>query len=181
MTESAVAAMGGPGERREGPGAFRDVFGELHPVVLRHLRYLTGDARLAEDLAQEAFGRMLELARTGETLSDPRAWLLKVSSNLAYNHFRAESRRAEREMRAAIAEDAGSEGSDVDELLDVRAALERLGPRDRAALLLRHSGFSYAEVADALGLAPASVGTILARAQRRFREEYEGSRPQARK
>ena len=68
-----------------------------------------------------------------------------------------------------VAEEAHT---DLDDVLDVRETLEALEPRDRVALLLRHSGFSYAEIADATGLAPSSVGTTLARAQRRFRQEY---------
>ena len=61
------------------------------------------------------------------------------------------------------------------EQLEALAAIFPEFPRDRAVLLLRHSGFSYAEIADAVGLAPGSVGTTLVRAQRRFREVYEGT------
>jgi RNA polymerase sigma-70 factor (ECF subfamily) len=39
-------------------------------------------------------------------------------------------------------------------------------------LLLRGNGLSYQEVASTLGLNPASVGTLLSRAQRAFRKEY---------
>jgi RNA polymerase sigma-70 factor (ECF subfamily) len=45
-------------------------------------------------------------------------------------------------------------------------------------LLARHSGFSYAEVAAALNLNPASVGTLLARAERRFKEVYQNQETQ---
>ena len=55
----------------------------------------------------------------------------------------------------------------------VRAALDRLPPRDRTLLLLRHSGASYAEIARALGCARGSVGTLLVRAERRFKTGYE--------
>ena len=41
-----------------------------------------------------------------------------------------------------------------------------------AGLLLRHGGLSYAEIAAALDVAPGSVGTILARAEREFRCRY---------
>jgi RNA polymerase sigma-70 factor (ECF subfamily) len=138
--------------------------------VLRHLIYLTGDRAAAEDLAQETFGRLLE--RPPTELRNARAWLLTVASNLAYNHFRGETRRREREGRVADATPA-----DLDAVLDVRRSLHALAPRDRVVLLLRHGGFSYAEISETTGLAPGSVGTTLARAQARFRELYEG--PQA--
>jgi RNA polymerase sigma-70 factor (ECF subfamily) len=46
--------------------------------------------------------------------------------------------------------------------------------RDREAelLILRSSGLTYGELAGALGLNPASVGTLIARAQQAFRKEY---------
>jgi RNA polymerase sigma-70 factor (ECF subfamily) len=39
-------------------------------------------------------------------------------------------------------------------------------------LLLRHAGFTYQEIAAAMEVAPGSVGTLLARAQRRFLSLY---------
>jgi RNA polymerase sigma-70 factor (ECF subfamily) len=193
-----------------GAAAFSDfdaLYLQEHERVVRHLVYLTGERAVAEDLAQEAFGRLLGRGADAEALENPRAWLLTVASNLAYNHFRAEGRREAREERAQLRSvdegvaGVGTEGriragrsggaigatrpageaavsmtpgSDLDAVLDVRRALEQLPARDRAVLLLRHAGFSYAEVAEAVGLAPASLGTTLARAQRRFREVYEG-------
>ena len=49
-----------------------------------------------------------------------------------------------------------------------RAALDALSPRDREILLMRYSGFSYREIAEAVGVAATSVGTLLARAEKRF-------------
>jgi RNA polymerase sigma factor (sigma-70 family) len=149
--------------------AFDRVYLAEYPRVLRHLTYLTGDRSLAEDLAQEAFGRLLQRA-DAEELRDPGAWLLTVASNLAYNHARGETRRVERERRVADRPEG-----DVDDVIDVRRALAALEPRDRTVLLLRHSGFSYAETAEAVGIQASSIGTILARARRRFREAYEGT------
>jgi RNA polymerase sigma-70 factor (ECF subfamily) len=63
----------------------------------------------------------------------------------------------------------------MDEAERVRATIERLGERDRQLLLLRAEGYGYRELAAALGLNEASVGTLLARAKRAFREAYEGS------
>ena len=57
-----------------------------------------------------------------------------------------------------------------EEIATVRAALERLDPRDREMLLLREEGFSYRDLAEVVGVAPGSVGTLLARARRRFTE-----------
>ena len=53
----------------------------------------------------------------------------------------------------------------------MREALARLPRRQAVALVLRHSGLSYAEVAAALDLSPASVGTTVRRAETALREE----------
>ena len=48
-----------------------------------------------------------------------------------------------------------------------------LGERDREALLMREEGLGYEEIAEALDLSLASVGTTLSRARRRLMEAYE--------
>lgn len=55
----------------------------------------------------------------------------------------------------------------------VRRVLAILDRRDAALLLLRADGLSYGELAAALDLNPASIGTLLSRAQLAFRKEYE--------
>ena len=54
----------------------------------------------------------------------------------------------------------------------MRQVLATLDPRQAGLLLLRSSGLSYGELADALEINPASVGTLLSRAQQAFRKEY---------
>lgn len=60
-----------------------------------------------------------------------------------------------------------------EERLAVRRALAQLTEREQSCLVLRHSGLSYAEVAAVIGVQPSSVGTILARAEERFRAVFE--------
>jgi RNA polymerase sigma-70 factor, ECF subfamily len=54
----------------------------------------------------------------------------------------------------------------------VRAALEEVPERDRTLLLMREEGFKYDEIARIVGVAPGSVGTLLARALNRFADVY---------
>jgi len=54
----------------------------------------------------------------------------------------------------------------------VRLVLGAIPPRQAELLLLRSQDLSYAEVAAALDLNPASLGTLLSRAQQSFRREY---------
>ena len=60
-----------------------------------------------------------------------------------------------------------------DERRRVRRAIDLMPDRDRELLLLRAEGYSYRELAVALRLHEASVGTLLARARDAFRSRYE--------
>ena len=53
----------------------------------------------------------------------------------------------------------------------MRAALAGLPRKHAVALVLRHSGLSYAEVAAALDMSPGSVGTTVRRAEAALRKE----------
>ena len=55
----------------------------------------------------------------------------------------------------------------------VRAALSRLPRHSATVLVLRHSGLSYAEVADSMGVKVGQVGTMLRRAEAALRKELD--------
>ncbi|MHB0859328.1 MAG: sigma factor-like helix-turn-helix DNA-binding protein [Anaerolineae bacterium] len=78
-------------------------------------------------------------------------------------------------MRSARSAEAFTEQREEQEA--VRSTLRRLGGRQAALLVLRHTGLSYREVARVLGVAPGSVGTLLARAEKAFLRAYERARP----
>jgi RNA polymerase sigma-70 factor (ECF subfamily) len=48
-----------------------------------------------------------------------------------------------------------------------------LGRRDAELLILRSQDLQYDELAKVLHITPSSVGTLLSRAQQRFKKEYE--------
>jgi RNA polymerase sigma-70 factor (ECF subfamily) len=152
---------------------FESLFRRLYPHLFRYLNRLTGDPDLAEDVAQESFVRLLDRGLTEE---EARLWLFTVATNLV----RDGARKAARRQRILAAtpvipaplprpDEVAERGSEVE---GVRAVLEGLPARDREILLMREEGFSYAEIARAAGVAPGSVGTLLARALRRFGEAY---------
>jgi RNA polymerase sigma-70 factor (ECF subfamily) len=157
------------------PGV-RAFFDQWYPALVRSLRVRLGDTDLAEDIAQEAFVRLLD-----HRPRDPRAWLFTVAGRLVSDHSRRTAARARRLALVAEAEPAVGPPPAEDpsalvvraEAVDaVRAALGRLTERDRTLLLLHHGGHSYAEVAARIGVVPASVGPLLTRAQRRFARAY---------
>ena len=110
--------------------------------------------------------------------TNPKPWLFAVALNLARDDGRRAVRQ-ERRLELLRAERGDAAAPAADEELEreekaaaVRAALGLLSEKDREALLLQAEGFSYAEIAAALGLAPGAIGTTLARARRRLVEAY---------
>jgi RNA polymerase sigma-70 factor, ECF subfamily len=154
---------------------FQQHYARVYAVLYR----LVGDE--ADDLAQEVFLRLYRRPPR-ETDADLAAWLYRVATNLGYNALRSQRRRERyRDLLGAVTDVLGWQHRALDPALEVaqrqeadqvRAILAALRERDAAILILRHQGLSYREVADALGVAPGSVGTMLARAERAFRELY---------
>lgn len=161
--------------RRGDEGAFEKIFMRHYAMVYRVLYGLTGVREAAEDGAQETF---LTLYRRPPAPEQPlRPWLCRVALNTTRNALRSERRDAARIARVALRSDADdpdpAETVERAEVQDqVRAALAMLPRRQAHLLLLRHAGLSYAEVAAVLDIAPGSVGTLLARAERAFAEAY---------
>ena len=136
--------------------------------------YLCSDRELAEEICQEAFLRWFRLANR-EQVEYPRAWLKKVTSRLAINYGKRRKTISTREFLqdpATINRETNSE-QDI-ERLEVEDILSRLPWRDQDLLKMRMAGESYRDIAQALDIAPGSVGTLLARAMKRFRKEYTG-------
>jgi RNA polymerase sigma-70 factor, ECF subfamily len=153
---------------------FDSVFAELYPSLFRYLQRLTADADVAEDIAQEAFVRLLKQSLPA---NEVRPWLFTVAMNLV----RDRARKSERRQRLlATATDLVTQRSLPDEdmeraerITSVRHVLDRLPDRDRQLLLMREEGFRYDEIATVVGVAPASVGTLIARALKKFAAEFE--------
>ena len=132
------------------------------------------DRGRAEELAVDAF--LTWWRKTGARGDGASKWMYRVAVRLAIDELRRDARREryERVLRAfpgrtATPEDLHAAGEDQRR---VRAVLSSLSRRDAALLVLRSEGLAYQELAAALGLNPASVGTLISRAQRAFRTEY---------
>lgn len=150
-----------------------------YQAVFRLAYRLAGTREEAEDLAQETFARLHASPRLWNAEEGAlKGWLYRVVTNLAYNSARARSRRQRREDAVFAEEFRRGEGDPADlaeqaeRRAAVRDALLRLPERQAQLLLLRHTGLSYKELAEALGVAPGSVGTLLARAEAAFEQAF---------
>jgi RNA polymerase sigma-70 factor (ECF subfamily) len=163
--------------------AFARLYEQHWDAIYRLLVRLTGDGELASDVAQEVFVQLYR--KPPESAAPLRAWLARVAVNQGYNALRSDRRRRAREDSMAgdptgpamTADPASIEAANRAEERDmVRRVLLQLPERQRECLALRAEGLSYAEIAGVLGLAPGSVGTLLARAERAFKAAYLAQR-----
>jgi len=152
------------------------LFREYHQPLVRYLTRRLGDRDWAEEVAQETFLRAVKQ----EAITSERSWLFAVATNLVRDEARKDIRRRRR-MELLREQAKAEEAVDPEPLTIERAqeaalarkALDMLTERDREALLMREEGLDYTEIAAALELSFASVGTTLARARRRLVEAYE--------
>ena len=100
---------------------------------------------------------------------------MTVAANEAKQLLRKRRRRAEVEVATDATRVPGGidPASDVVDI-DVRDALARLDPDDRALLALRYvAGFDSTELARAIGISPSGTRNRLERLLKRLREELD--------
>jgi RNA polymerase sigma-70 factor (sigma-E family) len=136
------------------------------PAMVRLGYALTGDAGHAEDLAQAAFARAYASWARVRRAGDPDAYVRRIVINANRSRFRR--RRVAEELRGDLTETLarlpGPEDAGPGQDTALLRALDRLGPRQRAVIVLRYwLDLSEAETAAALG---CSVGTVKSQASR---------------
>jgi len=150
---------------------FRSQYQRVAGVIVRVVR----DHARAEELAVEVF---LKLSRNPKAQGENvEAWLYRVAVRIALDELRRQTRRLHYESLLGFVrrasnptpEEIHAAGEERDR---VRGVLSKMARRQAELLLLRSHGLSYEELASALRLNPASVGTLLSRAQQAFRKEY---------
>jgi RNA polymerase sigma-70 factor (ECF subfamily) len=168
-------------ERAAVAGSFSGaVRADLDEIFRRHYQQVVGVAARvlssgdqAEDVAQDVF---LTFSRSSVPAEEAPGWLCVAAAHTALNLLRSGRRRASREETAAAADhavvsDVAEAVVTLEERSRVRAALAQLPRKQAVALVLRHSGLSYADVAAALEMSPGSVGTTVRRAESALRKE----------
>src|SRR6266702_1602562 len=166
-----------------GEEAFEAVFTRYYPQVYQLAYHCTGQRDEADDIAQEVLLRFYYTPPHATSKLERRSWLCRVTTNLGLNALRSRQRRIYHEEKASdgvqtpASEDAAQLNPEQHVIANeqaafIRSVLSELPERQQTYILLRSIGLSYAEIAQATGVAPASVGSLLARAEREFRRRY---------
>lgn len=180
-----------PNESQDEESAANRVRSRFEEEALQHLDALyrtalrmTRNPSDAEDLVQDALVRAYRFYDRFEPGTNFRAWLFKILTNTYINSYRRKQGRPQESslddteeffLYNQINDDRGGERvTDVeDTVLDqlgadaIQRAIDQLPPQFRTTVQLSDvEGLSYAEVADALGVAKGTVMSRLFRGRR---------------
>ena len=149
------------------------------PALVRFLRRRVRNAEDAEDVAQEAFLRLMRSERV-EELENPRGFLFQTAANLAVDRGRQQQLRAQKQreigpqMKDAAQRDRSSSPEVArqgqERLQQVAKALNELPRKCRRAFVLhRFEGKSHREIAGELGVSRSTVEKYVMRAVEHLR------------
>lgn len=154
---------------------------DVHAFLVRRC----GSVTLAEDVTAAAFERALRnLGSFRWRAGGFRAWVFRIALNELTDHHRSEQAARRRNERLAAHEPAVAPdpAADIADLVDrdacrdteLRAALDRLRPREQAAITLRYlAGLDHRAAAAAMGLPAPTFAVTLHRAMRALRAQLE--------
>ncbi|MGK0222693.1 MAG: RNA polymerase sigma factor (sigma-70 family) [Limisphaerales bacterium] len=150
------------------------LFKEQASSLVKYLSARFRDGAEAEEVAQEAWLRLYGLD-SPESLTNAKAFLFQTASNLSIDRIR----RRKLEQRHQVPSDEVARSVEdtlaakqIVELLET--ALLELPIKVRQAFVLhRHSGLSYAQIADQLGVSTSMVEKYIIQTLKHFRNKLE--------
>jgi len=136
-----------------GGKGFDALFGELYvPAYAVALRVL-GDPFAAEDAACEALARSFASWRRLQGVENQRAWVLRVTTNVAIDAI-----RRRRTFAVGVADDGRTTSFAAEDRLRVAEALRRLPRRQREVVVLRFmADMTEVQVAEQLCISKGAV------------------------
>lgn len=156
--------------------------------ALAYARWM--DTHLALDIMQEAFLRLWRQWEEGESIDNPRAWLIRVARNLAEDAAKSAFRRHGTHTHEVLNGVMATQLSPVEraerseQFARLRELLQELSPTDREILTLRYAwDYDTQRIAEHLNIAAPAVHMRLSRARQRLanllRERDPDSSPTA--
>lgn len=155
--------------------AFRRIVAEHHENMRRVCAYIAGDLTIAEEATEAAWVIAWRRLRDVREPSHLRPWLMRVAANEAKQLLRKRRMRARFELATdASGEPGGRDPATGVSGMDLRDAMSRLDPDDRALLAMRFiAGFDSSELAAATGISPSGTRSRIERLLKRLREDLE--------
>ncbi len=157
--------------------AFEQLVRRHQQAALNIARRFLGRSSLAEDVAQEAFLKILAGARRYRPTARFRTYLYNVIWHLCVDSYRRKKPLALDALAPTPdAADRPDEAALRDERAEqVRRAVDELPPRQRMALVLKHfEDMSYEEIAEVMDCSASAVDALLSRARAALRQTLGG-------
>ena len=145
--------------------------------IFGYLWRMVRDEADAQDCLQEAFLRAYRAYDRLDGRANQRAWLYRIATNVALTHLKRQGREAARRLPLVpdLRADDPSPGEAAiwrETIEAVFAAVERLPPQQRAALILRkYQALSYTEIAGTLGCSEEAARANVYQAIKKLRSE----------
>lgn len=148
-----------PGSREDFDRLYRDSY----PNIYRTMLAVLADPAAAEDCTQDAFVQAFRAWGRWRPDAPAEAWLHRIAINAAVSYQRKASLRSIGALLRRLGRPAaGPDPAQVALDRDLVAALRRLTPKLRAALVLRHyHGYNNREIAAAVGVSERTVNKRL--------------------
>jgi RNA polymerase sigma-70 factor (ECF subfamily) len=160
--------------------AFRALYFRYAPLVRRFAGTLCRDAGFADEATQETFARAWERLHVLREAARLRGWLLGIARLVVLDELKRQRREVAAAVPVAPEERSGAPTPEVAVLSAeadraLEAALARLAPDRRAALLMRLDlGLGYEEIGEAMGWPLHKVKNEIHRARLHIRDEVLG-------
>lgn len=163
--------MGIEGDQVQLRTEFHPFFHDHFEKVARAAALVTRDAGAGQDLAQEAFTRLLEPWADMASDDHARNFVYKVAINLARSHLRKHRRVSLYGLRSPLDPEPTSPLDSSDDWLEVIHALGAISTRQRACVVLvDYADMDSAGAAAVLGMSAGTVRVHLMRGRRALRE-----------
>jgi RNA polymerase sigma-70 factor (ECF subfamily) len=135
-----------------------------HGVLFKVVRAYAFPRHAQGDLFQEIATQVWISVPNFEGNSAPSTWIYRVALNTAISWSRKELRHHEKINEALDGHEAALRPNEIDPRLDwLYEQITQLNELDRSLTLLLLDGFSYKEMADALGMSETNVGVRIHR------------------
>ena len=156
-----------------------DALSELYSLVstpiYSYVLSLIGNRHDAEDILHDCIVKIYASAKNYRPQGKPFAWIIRIAKNLCIDRMR----RRKKEAVSSLGDEADSLPvdpiADAEDRLMLQSFLSALSPEERQIVSLHLiSGFTFREIAKALGNLAPTVMTKYRRALIKLRKEYEG-------
>jgi RNA polymerase sigma-70 factor (ECF subfamily) len=154
------------------------MFADTGDDLLRFLSSRLPNGEDARDLAQETYLRLLRRERN-ELVRHPEAYLFRIAANLIHEHWLRVKPEQDLLSNAVDPDWTESQQMSTEALVEQRQSLDALGRvirvlpilQQKAVLMHRRDGMTYAEIAKKLDISPGMVKKYLSRGLARCREQ----------